>query len=161
MRRCRCALAGCGGSGVIRFQPGQWLAVDQPHKLATLTLHANGNGVSLGNFNGYSRGQVLVEIPAGWRVTVRCVNSSSAAQSCAIVSNSLSSGPAFAGAASPNPTTGLDPGSSATFSFLASRPGVYRIASLVDEEEIGNGMWDALQIGGTDKPAVRLLRRLP
>lgn len=154
-------LAGCGGSEHQSFHPARWLAADSAHKVATLTLRAHGNGVSLGDFNGYSRGQVLVQIPAGWRVVVRCVNSSSTAQSCAIVANSLSGSSAFRGAASPNPAVGLDPGSSATFSFLANRPGTYRIASLVDDEEIGNGMWDALQIGGAGEPSVRLLRPHP
>src|SRR5437588_7407054 len=154
-------LAGCGGSAGRRFQPGRWLSWDAANKVAPITVRANGNGVSLGGFNGYSRGQVLVEVPGGWRVVVRCLNSSSTAQSCAIVENSLSRGPAFHGAASPNPTVGLDPGSSATFSFLAYRPGTYRIASLVDDQEIGNGVWDALQIGGAGEPSVRLLRPHP
>jgi sulfocyanin SoxE-like protein len=125
-----------------------------------LTLRADGNGTSLGDFNGYSRGQVLVEVPHGWRVTVHCLNVSSTRMSCAIVSNSLSARPAFPGAATPNPTVGLDTGSSATFSFVARRDGTYRIACLVDDEEVGNGMWDALQIGGTQRPTARLLRRV-
>lgn len=76
------------------------------------------------NFNAYSRGQVLVEVPLGWRVVVRCINTvSDGPHSCAIVDNSLSTGPAFPGASTPDPQRGLDPGQSATFSFLASRPG--------------------------------------
>ena len=126
-----------------------------------MTLRAGGNGLSLGDFNGYSRGQVLVEIPSGWRVTVHCLNMSSAPMSCAVVSNSLSRSPAFPGAATPHPTVGLASGSTATFSFLATRAGSYRLACLVDNEEIGNGMWDALQIGGTGQPVVKLLRRIP
>lgn len=153
-------LAGCGGS-TPRFQPHQWVSADPARKLATLTLHVHGNGESLGDINGYTRGQVLVLIPVGWRVDVRCFNDSSATQSCAIVSNSLAGGPALPGAASPNPTKGLAPGSSASFSFLASRAGAYRIASLVDDEEIGNGTWDALQIGGVEQPTARLLRAIP
>jgi hypothetical protein len=114
------------------------------------------------NFNGYSRDQVLVEVPLGWRVVVRCVNTvSSARHSCAIVDNSLSTGPAFPGASTPDPLVGLNPGHSATFSFLASRPGAYRIACLVDDNEIGNGIWDGLQVGGTERPLVLLLRKIP
>jgi sulfocyanin SoxE-like protein len=156
------ALAGCGGSSAKRFQPGRWLSTDPAHRVATLTLRAEGDGVSLGDFNGYSRGQVLVQVPLDWRVIVRCVNgSTSAAQSCAIVTNSLSATPAFHGASTPDPTVGLDPGSSASFSFVAIRVGSYRIASLVDDEEIGNGMWDALEIAHVQQPSVRLLRRIP
>jgi uncharacterized cupredoxin-like copper-binding protein len=81
--------------------------------------------------------------------------------SCAIVDNSLSKAPAFTGAATADPTVGLASGSSATFSFLATRPGSYRIACLVDDEEIGNGMWEGFQVGGTHRPVVKLVRQIP
>jgi hypothetical protein len=154
-------LAGCGGNGPPRFQPGRWLSANPAQKSALLTLRAGGNGVSLGDFNGYSRGQVLVEIPSGWRVTVRCLNTASAPMSCAIVTGSLARTPAFSGAATPNPTVGLPTGRSATFSFVAKRAGAYRIACLVDDEEVGNGMWDGFEVGGTARPVVRLVRRIP
>jgi hypothetical protein len=127
-----------------------------------LRLSASGTRSSLGAFNGYSRGQVLVEVPTGWRIIVRCVNAASLANhSCAITDNSLSTQPAFRDSATPNPVSGLEPGRSASFSFVANRPGVYRIASLVDDDEIGNGLWDTLQVGGTARPAVTLARRSP
>jgi hypothetical protein len=154
-------LVGCGANGRPRFEPGRWLSAEPAQKSALLTLRASGNGVSLGGFNGYARGQVLVEIPTGWRVTVHCLNVGSAPMSCAIVDNSLSKAPAFTGAATADPTVGLASGSSATFSFLATRPGSYRIACLVDDEEIGNGMWEGFQVGGTHRPVVKLVRQIP
>lgn len=152
--------AGCGASAP-HFEPRHWLSADPASRTATLTLRVHGNGASLGDFNGYSRGQVLVELPVGWRVVVRCINDSSVAQSCSIVRNSLAATPALPGASTADPTNGLNPGSSARFSFTASRPGVYRIASLTDDEEVGNATWDGLQIGGTSRPSVRLLRAKP
>jgi hypothetical protein len=154
-------LAGCGGSGARAFQPSRWISADPARETVILTLRVHGNGVSLGDINGYARGQVLVQIPVGWRVIVRCRNDSSAQQSCAIVKNSLSTAPALPGAATRNPTEGLAPGSAASFSFFASPAGVYRIASLCDDEEIGNGTWDGLQIGGTPRPSVTLARKIP
>ena len=152
--------AGCGSSGPKRVPPSRWLAVNPHQHSVVLTLLASGNGSELGAFNGYSRGQVLVKIPTGWRVTVRCVNTDSIAnQSCAITDNSLATRPSFPGAATPHPLAGLRPRSSASFTFGASRPGVYRIASLVDNEEIGNGMWDTLQVGGTARPSAILYLR--
>jgi Sulfocyanin (SoxE) domain len=148
--------AGCGGAA--RFQPGQWVTAKPSQKLAVLTLRVHGNGISVGDFNGEARGQVLVEIPLGWRVDVHCTNQATTFESCAIVANSLAATPAFPGAATPDPTKGLGPGASADFSFLASRPGVYRIASLVDDEEIGNATWDGFQVGGVSRPSARLLR---
>ncbi|HEY2438296.1 MAG TPA: sulfocyanin-like copper-binding protein, partial [Solirubrobacteraceae bacterium] len=73
-------------------------------KMAVLTLRVHGDGRGLGDFNGYSRGQVLVQIPAGWRISVRCVNDSSVPRSCSIVENSLSTGSALPRASTPNPT---------------------------------------------------------
>lgn len=149
--------SGCGAAGPQRVPPRHWLAANPAKKSVVLRLLASGSGESLGAFNGYSRGQVLVKIPTGWRVTVRCKNTSMLAnQSCAIAQNSLSTGPAFPGAATPDPLVGLPPGRSASFTFLASRPGVYRIASLVDNEQIANGMWDTLQVGGTSRPSATL-----
>lgn len=151
------ALAGCGGS--TRFASGQWVSAKPSQKLAVLTLRVYGDGVGVGDFNGASRGQALVEIPTGWRVDVHCLNDASTAESCVIVDNSLSATPAFPGATTPNPTYGLNPGATANFSFVASQPGLYRIASLVGDQEIGNATWDALQVGGTAQPIARLVRR--
>ncbi len=139
-----------------------WLSFDAKAKTVALKLVASGDGNTLGAFNGYSRGQVVVKVPTGWHVRVHCVNTSQIAnQSCAVTDGSLSTTPAFAGSSTPDPVTGLQPGRAATFTFLASRPGVFRIASLVDDEEVGNGMWDTLQVGGTKSPAVTLYLRTP
>jgi hypothetical protein len=127
-----------------------------------LKLSVSGDGNSLGALNGYSRGQVLVKIPVGWHVTVHCTNTAMVVnQSCAITDSSLSSRPAFPGSATPDPVKGLQPDASADFTFVASRPGVYRIASLVDSEEVGNGTWDTLQVGGTQRPVVTLHYKTP
>lgn len=140
----------------------RWLSTDASHKRVVLRLSVSGNGDTLGAFNGYSRGQVLVKIPVGWRVTVHCSNTAPVVnQSCAITDSSLSTRPALPGASTPQPVKGIGPGTSANFSFVASRAGVYRIASLVDNEEIGNGLWDVLQVGGTQQPAVVLRFKSP
>ena len=154
-------LAGCGAAQ--KPPPlSTWTSANPAAKTVVLTLRASGERSSLGAFNGYSRGQVLVVVPRGWRVAVRCLNTASTARhSCAIVKNSLSTRPAFPGAETPALLTGLTAGSSASFSFIADRPGAYRIASLVDNDEIAGGMWDVLQVGGTRRPSVRLLRSVP
>lgn len=155
--------SGCGASAQRPPPLSRWLSSDPAHRTAVLTLvPGDPSPWSPYNFNGYSRDQVLVQVPVGWRVIVHCLNIvSDARHSCAIVANSLSQRPAFPGASTPDPRRGLDPGHSATFSFLASRPGAYRIACLVDDNEIGNGMWDGFQVGATSRPRVLLLRRVP
>jgi hypothetical protein len=111
------------------------------------------------NFNGYGKGQVLVDVPQGWRVNVRCVNdSSSMRHSCAVVRGVSGRTPAFPGAMSPGSQYGLPPRHSVTFTFLAASAGTYRIACLVPGHE-QEGMWDVLDVTHDRRPAVVLLRR--
>jgi FtsP/CotA-like multicopper oxidase with cupredoxin domain len=161
------ALVGAGGSGCgasqSRSEPlSAWLSFAATKKTVSLRLTAAYNDVYQGfNFNGYGKGQVLVEVPRGWRVNVRCVNNSSSMRhSCAIVRGVSGRTPAFPGAASPGSQYGLPPGHAAAFSFVATRAGTYRIVCLVPAHEQA-GMWDVLDVTRDRSPAVVLLRRLP
>jgi hypothetical protein len=138
------------------------LSFDASTKTVSLRLIAAYNNAYDGfNFNGYGKGQVLVEVPRGWRVNVRCVNNSSTVHhSCAIVRGVSGRTPALPGAASPAPRYGLPPGHKASFSFLATRVGTYRIVCLVPAHE-QEGMWDVLDVTRDRTPAVVLLRRSP
>jgi hypothetical protein len=110
------------------------------------------------NFNGYAKGEVLVVVPRGWLVEVRCVNHSSTMRhSCAIV-RGVSGNPAFAGSVPAGARDGLAPGGSATFSFVAAKTGTYRIACLVPGHEQG-GMWDVLDVTHGRRPHVVSLRQ--
>jgi Sulfocyanin (SoxE) domain len=161
------AFAAAGGSGcgtsTQRSEPlSAWLSFDAHAKTASLRLIASYNDVYGGfNFNGYGKGQVLVEVPLGWRVNVRCMNNSSSMRhSCAIVRGVSGRTPALPGAASPASQNGLPPRGAVAFSFLASRLGTYRIACLVPAHEQA-GMWDVFEVARARLPAVVLLRRLP
>jgi hypothetical protein len=136
------------------------LSFDANTKTVSLRLIAAYNDVYGGfNFNGYGKGQVLVEVPRGWRVNVRCVNNSSTMyHSCAIVRGVSGRTPAFPGAASPGPQHGLPPRHKVAFSFLPTKIGTYRIACLVPGHE-QEGMWDVLDVTHARTPAVVLLRR--
>jgi FtsP/CotA-like multicopper oxidase with cupredoxin domain len=153
------AACGCGASSPRSEPLSSWLSFRARTKTVNLRLIAAYNDSYNGfNFNGYGKGEVLVEIPRGWRVHVRCANDSrSAPHSCAIVRD-LTATPAFPGAASPHPTGGLPPGSAASFSFVAAKQGTYRITCLVPGHEQG-GMWDVLDVTRSRLPAVVLLRR--
>lgn len=164
-RRATCALllvlflsaasCGCGGAARASEPLADWLSVDTRAKTVTLRLHAEYNGAYSGfNFNGYGKGQVLVDVPQRWRVNVSCVNdSSSRNHSCAIVTGP-SGTIAFPGAA----TRPLPPHGSTSFSVHPSRPGSYRIACVVPGHEDA-GMWDVLDVTGSGRPSVVLLRR--
>jgi len=154
--------SGCGASPPPSEPLSAWLSFRASAKTVRLRLIAAYNNVYDGfNFNGYGKGQVLVEVPRGWRVNVRCVNNSSNMRhSCAIVRGVSGTIPAFPGAASPGSHYGLSPRRQATFSFLATRTGTYRIVCLVPAHEQA-GMWDVLDVTHGRTPAVVLLRGSP
>ncbi len=151
--------SGCGASAQRSEPLAAWLSFDTSTKTVSLRLIAAYNNVYGGfNFNGYGKGQVLVEVPRGWRVNVRCVNNSTTMRhSCAIVRGVSGRTPAFPGAASPGAQYGLPPKHKAAFSFLATRVGTYRIVCLVPAHE-QEGMWDVLDVTHDRTPAVVLLR---
>ncbi|MGB2874744.1 MAG: sulfocyanin-like copper-binding protein [Gaiellaceae bacterium] len=152
-------LTGCGSSSPSGLPLNGWLSHKAGQRAVTVTLVPGYNDVYNGfNFNGYGKGEVLVSVPRGWRVTVRCENTRSKERhSCAVVRGAGSARPAFPGAASPNPRAGLAAGQSASFSFTADALGTYRLACLVAEHERA-GEWDVLEVTRTRLPAVRLLR---
>lgn len=155
-------LTGCGASPHRQPQPrlGRWLSTAVARRTATVSLVAAADDAFGGfNFNGRSKGAVLVTVPLGWKVVVRCANARGSARrhSCAVVRGPLSVDAAFPGAASPDPRTGLAAGGTTTFSFVASRRGSYRLACLVPGHERA-GMWDVLDVTSASVPSVRLLR---
>ncbi len=134
-------------------RPAQFLRADARTHVATVTLIASYDGANDGfNFDGYSR-ELMWTVPRGWTIRVLCKNHGSLRHSCAVVHGPSSTKPAFPGAATPHPTSGLAPGKSATFSFRAARAGVYRFACLVAGQEAAR-MWDVLTISRRGKPSV-------
>jgi FtsP/CotA-like multicopper oxidase with cupredoxin domain len=133
--------------------PAQFLRVDARTHTATITLIASYDRANNGfNFDGYSR-ELMWTVPRGWKIRVVCKNHGPLRHSCAVVANALATKPAFRGAASPNPLTGLAPGKEATFSFRAAKAGLYRFACLVSGHEDAR-MWDVLKITRGGKPSV-------
>ena len=126
--------------------PSQFLHVEAKRRTALVTLVAGYDGENNGfNFDGYGRGELLLSIPRGWRVRVTCTNRGGLRHSCAVVSGPMATAPAFPGATIPHPVQGLAPGVTATFSFVASRTGSYRLACLVPGHEDAR-MWDVLEV---------------
>jgi Sulfocyanin (SoxE) domain len=137
-----------------RPRPGQFLHVDTGSRTATITLIAGYDSANGGfNFDGYGRGELLVTVPKGWRVVVQCHNRSIVRHSCAVVGGPLATSLAFPGATTPHPRIGLEQGQTSTFSFRASRVGVFRLACLVPGHEEAR-MWDVLRIVPHGRPSI-------
>jgi Sulfocyanin (SoxE) domain len=124
--------------------PSHFLAVDPRRHQVTLTLVASYNTANNGfNFDGYWGGRLLLSVPLGWRVRILCENRGPLRNSCAVVAGYRI---AFRGA----DTGPLSAGGHASFSFLASRRGTYRLASLVPGHEEAR-MYDVLDVGKTKR----------
>lgn len=133
------------------------LAVNQAAKTVTLALTGGNPQANYGfEFNGTSKGQMVVTVPEGWTVNVNFTvsKSSQAPHSAVVVASASDTTAAFPGAETPNPTVGDQPGSTTSFHFVASRIGTYRIACLVPGHESG-GMWATLKIVSGGVPSVQ------
>ncbi len=137
-----------------RPDPQRFLTWDAKRRVVHLTLLAGLGSSNNGfNFDGYGRGELLVRVPRGSRVSVDCENRGGMRHSCAVVQGALARRPAFPGAESPSPLQGLAPGSKATFSFTASRFGTFRLACLVPGHEQAR-MWDVLDVVRAARPSI-------
>ena len=134
--------------------PGQFLHVRSAARTVELTMIAADTAENNGfNFDGYGRGELLVRVPMGWRVTVRFRNVGPLLNSCAVVTGPGATTVAFPGASTPSPLRGLAEGASASFSFVASRVGVFRLASVVPGHEQAR-MWDVLEVQRGGRPSI-------
>jgi hypothetical protein len=155
-------LAGCGSSSpAAPLSPSAILKSDPATKVVHLELAADETNSFNGfNFDGYGGGAMRVSVPVGWTVDVTCRNDSTTmAHSCAVVDGgplTLTGGSiAFPGASTPNPVNGLGLGESASFQFVASKVGTYRIDCLVIGHE-ADGMWDWFDVTPSGLPSVRV-----
>lgn len=154
------AVAGSAFAAPAAGKPpaSHWLKVNAAKKTATLIVIGAYNNVNSGyNFDGYAKGKLVFTVPVGWHVQVKCKNGKSATvnHSCAVTRNLNATKPAFPHAASKNPMTGITPGKVMTFSFVAKKPGMYRIDCLVPGHEQA-GMWDFFKVVKGGKPSARL-----
>jgi sulfocyanin len=127
---------------------------------AEITITANKTASGGFAFNGYQRGGMTVTVPAGWQVLVHFENVDTTNHSLAVLPSGAHtqvtppSGPAFAGATTPNFASGIAKGSQQTFTFEAGKPGTYEFVCGVPGHAI-SGQWDALVVSATaEAPSV-------
>jgi len=155
------AVAACGGDsgGSARTpladasSPPLSLSSDSAAKTVSFTLVAGYNGANSGlNFDGYSSGNLEIDAPQGWAVTVTCSNKGPLNHSCAVVADEAASQPLFTGATTQNPGAGLPAAQQASFTFKPDRAGTFRIVCLVPGHE-PEGMWIVFKVVGSGSPA--------
>jgi hypothetical protein len=105
------------------------------------------------NYNGYGSGALVLTVPVGWRVTVQCENRGTVPNSCAVVQGRQDTTPIDPQWSTPDPVRGLDPAQSASFDFVPTRTGSFRIASLVGGNE-ASGMWADLEVTAGGLPSL-------
>jgi Sulfocyanin (SoxE) domain len=134
--------------------PKRFFRVDARRHVVSVSLIAGYDATNNGfNFDGYGRGKLLVTVPLGWRVRVTCENRAAVRHSCAVVDGPMTIRPAFRHAAIPRPLEGLRHGEVATFSFMATRRGTFRLACLVPGHEEAR-MWDVLDVARGGRPSI-------
>ena len=121
-------------------------------------IGSDGLGALGFNFNGYANGDLVVEVPEGWTVTITFKVDSVFHHSLAIVPWSQHKAhtftDAFAGSSVPHPKQGIRRGDKpVTFSFIASKAGSYAMVCEVHGHD-DLGMWDHFDVvSGLNAPA--------
>jgi sulfocyanin len=133
--------------------PGDFLKLGSKPKSVAIIMAAAFTEANYGmNFNGYSHGKATYTIPAGWSVDVTFINPSPVPHSLIVVEKEMVKKmqlgePAFAGASTPSPITGMSTGK-ASFSFTAGEPGDYVFACGFPTHAAG-GHWVGLEVSAT------------
>ena len=160
-------LGGVTGLALLRGQvfaaSPSWVSYNAKAHAATLTIIAGYNTTDGGfNFNGASKGTMVVTIPLGTKVTVKFTNKDKTALPHSLLVTTWAdrmagSGYAlpFKGAASPNYASGAPAGARATFTFTASKAGTYALVCAVPGHAAA-GMWDTLKVVTGGSASVRL-----
>jgi sulfocyanin len=137
----------------------QWLVVKGHTVTLTLTA-AYSNATGGFNFNGDAKGKMVVSVPVGYRVNVTFTNKSTIPHSAVITAYSkrmAASGftPAFSGAETQNPTSGITKGTTQRFTFTANKVGTYALVCAVPGHAVG-GMWDVFKVTSGGKPTIKV-----
>lgn len=133
-----------------------WMKADAATKTVffDIKMAENGNNGTF-NFNGYSRGEMTITVPLGWKVKMHVVNIGEGAiphsLEIANVTETMPSqgvDPAFPEAYTVQLVPGMGVGKSDEVDFTASKPGKYWMLCGVPGHAAG-GMWDWFVVSST------------
>ncbi|WDL96119.1 sulfocyanin-like copper-binding protein [Alicyclobacillus sp. ALC3] len=156
-------LAGCGAD--TNSTPSSLLVTNPTARTADIYLVAGYNRNNLwDNFNGYANGNLSVSVPLGYKVALHITNDGGVPYDVGVYTTDQRL--AFPGAGTSlqgyvqNPSAGIMPGSSATYSFVANQVGDYRLADLLyqfpahQEARLPIGMWGEFHVTAAGSPHV-------
>jgi sulfocyanin len=167
MRRLMCLIVLLCGAGAAAAQTAKtskidpsWLRTDATGKTVEFKLVAglteNNGGM---NFNGFSRGGLVLTVPRGWNVVLHFKNEDpNLPHSVEVIPDgpAVPAGPvppAFEHATSARFEQGLSGGQESDVRFVAGKDGSFLIFCAVPGHGPA-GMWIRLAVSDTDKPAL-------
>lgn len=159
--------AGCGVFPTTYASTNsKWMTVDQANQTVTLNVIAGYNRTNAyDNLDGFANGQLQFNVPVGYKVKLVFTNASGIPADIGVYNQS--GGLAFPGAGDSvsdileNPQPGIIPGTSETLTFIASTPGTYKMANLINRfPEFKNtqqniGMWAKLNVTNNQTPSIQ------
>ena len=167
MRRLICLTVLLWGAGAAAAQTAKgakidltWLRTDAASKTVELKLVAGLTDNNVGmNFNGFSRGGLVLTVPQGWTVVLRFKNEDpNLPHSAEVIPEgaAIPVGPApeaFEHATSGRLEQGLSGGQGSDIRFVAGKGGSFLIFCAVPGHGAA-GMWIRLAVSDADKPAL-------
>lgn len=160
------AIGGCGS--IPAADPSGLLSVNAAAQTADLYLDAGYNTANQwNNFDGYAHGRMVVTIPVGYTVRLHVTNDGGIPYAIGVYN--ANDELAFKGAGNTvqelafNPSLGILPGDSATYTFTANQVGTYRFANYLyhfpahNPANVSLGMWDTLRVVSTGNPNVAVM----
>lgn len=142
------------------FNPHKWMQYNVKTKTVHLLLEASVNHFGSLAFDGYANGFMTITIPKGWTVDATFINEQVLLKNSAMIVPfaQLQQGgpftPAFPGATSPDPITGVSHGVVQHFHFVARQDGKYAVVSAVPDGQSDSGMWAYFLVKNVSKPQI-------
>ncbi len=156
-------MTGCGR--VVNSAPSSLMVTHPSARAADIYLNAGYNRNNLWeNVNGYMNGNLSISVPVGYRVTLHVTNDGGVPYDIGVYTQDQQL--AFPGSGNSlqdyllNPSSGILPGSSATYSFVATRVGDYQLADLMYQfpnrrpSHLALGMWAQFHVTKAGRPII-------
>ncbi|OLZ12144.1 sulfocyanin-like copper-binding protein [Sulfobacillus thermosulfidooxidans] len=155
------ATVGLAGCGTAPIDASQFMQVHPASKTVDLKIIGEySSSQQVNTFDGYTNGQLVVTIPVGYHVNMDFVNNGPIPEAIGIYKHDHL---AFPNAGMPyqqvmvNPSAGLLPGQSQSFSFTATQVGTYKLGNVLNGNNNNSptsGQWDIVKVVSSGSPSM-------